>query len=432
MRKAIIIMCLLTFSAVVWGQTGFNPRSIGMAGAYQSMAQGAEVSSWNPANLAMDNAPMFSLDVLNTAFMLTNNTLSISFYNEYLSQDYFDAHGSWDDAAKSAIVDQIPSDGLRIANRMQLTTLAFSYRRSAVALNSFVYADFNLPQEFIKIPLEGLPTETMSIDKLEGESIAGTEVALSTARYFKSKWDWAENFTVGATLKLEIGHAYFRMDRAAGSMLSSDDSIAINWNYRMLKVLPFDDKGSTGMGFGFDIGGAAQINDKLAVGLSLHNVLGSISFNGCEESRGSFAFDQPGINLDEIDNINEYFQSFSTDTTFISKEKIKYELPKSMLLSANYLIQPKIAVEMDYHQGLNKTAGGTTTPRLALGTELRYLSHLPVRLGFALGGVQGTTFGFGLGLKFKPYELDLAVSNTRGFFNKSKGLSFAIGQRIFL
>ena len=140
------------------------------------------------------------------------------------------------------------------------------------------------------------------------------------------------------------------------------------------------------------------------------------------------------MNQDEFDNFGDYLDSVAVDndTSFASGEDLSYALPKSITLSGTYRLNPKITVEADYQQGLNNTAGGTTTPRLAAGAEARFLSSLPIRFGFALGGIQGTALAFGFGLDLKAYQLDFGFAYQRGLFYGSKGINFALSQRITL
>ena len=432
MKRIVWLICLVLPSAFSWSQTGFNARSMGMAGAYQGMARGAEVSSWNPANLALPGGPGMSLDFLDIGFNLGNNSFNINLYNDYFGQDYFDANEKWDDTAKNDIVDNIPSSGFRLYNRTQVTPLAFSYQQYALAMNTFVYADFRLPQKLIEVPLKGLGTDPVDLNDIDGEAIWGSEIVLSGGRMFQPDWDWVEFVTVGASFKYLIGSAYAVVSNAAGTLLSNADSIAINGSYKANVVVPFDDKGQTGHGVGLDLGATAKINEKLTLGFSLHNIFGSIRFGSSEEYQGSFAFNQPGLNIDEFDHFGDYLDSVSveTDTSYHSDENIKYVLPKSFVLSGTYKLSPKVVVEADYHQGLSNSAGGTTTPRLAVGTEIRYLKILPLRFGLGLGGIQRVTLAWGFGLDFGAYQLDFAMAGQQGLFNGSRGINFALSQRL--
>jgi hypothetical protein len=406
---------------------------MGMAGAYQGMARGAEIPFWNPANLALPDNPGLSIDFLNIGTIVGNNSFNITLYNDYFSQTYFDNNEIWDEAAKNEIIDHVPASGFRNYTRNHITPVAVSFQQFALAVNGFANGYSNAPQDLFAIYLFGLDTDPVTLDDMDGEAIAGTEIKASYATLFELDWDWAEAMAVGASLKYLIGQGYAVIDHAEGSVLSNSDSIAINGTYRAFLVDPYNDKGEFGQGMGLDLGAVLRVNERLDLGLSLHNLIGSIVFDGREEYYGSFAFNEPGLDLEEFDNFGDYLDSTAveTDTSFVTGDKTTYTLPKSFQLSGTFKLSSNLTIEADYHQGLNMAAGGTTTPRLAAGTELRYLGSLPLRFGIGLGGIQGTTFAFGFGLDTGLYELNFAFANHRGLFNGAKGITFAMAHRLY-
>lgn len=431
MKKTAIIL-LIVLPSLCHAQTGYSARSMGLAGAYQSQARGADANNWNPANLALPGNPAFSLDLLNAAVSIGNNSINLSLYNNYFSEAYFDENGSWDDAAKQEILSYIPASGFQGFNRAQFTALAVSFRQYNFAVNTFAYSDVRLPFQLFAIPLQGLGTDPIPLNDIEGEAVVGTELAFSTAQRILIPGLEEECFSVGATVRYLLGHAYAKIAQAGGSVLSNEDSISVEGSYLVqLAGLAAEDGGS-GSGAGFDLGAALTLQRRWTFGLSFHNVLGGIRFGTVEERSGKYSFQQPGLNIDEFDHFEEYIDSVSVseDTTLVSQAGVRYDLPKSLLLSANYRFSDRLVLEADFQQGLNRTAGGSTTPRIALGAEIRRLSFLPVRFGIALGGVQGSTMAFGFGLDFKHYKLDISAADQRGFFNHSKGVNYALSQRI--
>ena len=446
MKKTILIFAMLSIAASSFAQSGLNARSMGMAGAYNSLALGSEVSRWNPANLGLPfqhefaqmasehpfwpRSPKMSIDFAKFAVSLGNNSLNLDLYNKYFSKSYFDANEYWDAAAKNDIIGAFDDDLQGFLN-LQATAFAVSYMRFAFAVNTFSYTKVRLPQDFVTIPLKGLGAAPLPIENMEGEAIAATEFAFSTSKVLY-EWDYFDYFSLGATFKYFLGHEYATLDRADGTILSNQDSIAVNGDYRLLVAFPFDDRGKGGDGVGLDLGAAAIMGEKLVLGLTLSNIVGSINFGEVEEQIGTIALNEPGVSQDELDNFGDYIDSVmvQTEETYISPDIIRYAMPKVLTLSANYRVKPWIIVEADYQQGLNNTAGGTTTPRLAIGTEIGYLKFLPWRFGLAFGGLQGTTIATGFGLKLGPFQMDFAVAGQRGLFNGSKGVNFAIAPRL--
>gem|GEM_PF-1369506 len=447
-RKILIIIIspVLLFSSNLQAQVGLNARSMGMAGAYGSMARGSEAVIWNPAILGFPSqeehksfpephkywpkAPRFSADFASMGMSIGNNSLNLDLYNQYFSKSYFERNEIWDNSAKSAIISAFDNDFSGFGN-LQATALAISYQKFAFSVSSFLYSNIELPQNLLVAPLQGLGSAPLPIDNTGGEMIFGTEIAMSTSKVLY-EWDFFDYFSLGATFKYFLGHAYAKLDQTSGTVISNEDTLAVNGSYRLLAAIPFDDRGKSGDGVGLDLGAAAIAGEKLVLGLTLSNLVGSINFGEVEEQTGGIALNESGIDVDYLNDLGGYIDSIAvtSDTTYISAEIIKYMMPKALLLSANYRILPWIIVEADYHQGLNKTAGGTTTPRLALGTEISYMKFLPLRFGLAAGGLQGFTIAAGLGLKIGSFQLDFAVAGQRGLFNSSKGVNFALSPRI--
>jgi hypothetical protein len=429
MKTRLIIICLLSSATLAWGQSGFNARSMGMAGAYQSMARGAEVSYWNPANLGLSDNPSFSLDLLNVGLNVGNNTVDLNFYNSFFTQDA----DQWTDADKADILSAIPSDGVREFNRVQATALGTSIKQYALAINGFAYSDLRVPKEFIALPLEGLGPDTMRFSNVEGEAVVGTEIALSGGHAFDLGLDFVQEFSAGITLKYLLGQVYAKADYANGWVVSNSNALGLGAAYEATLGGYVADDGTMGSGFGVDLGAAGKINDKLSVGFSLSNIIGSIKFGEVQKEGRSINLTTDGtIDPEQFDNMDEYLDNLTetSNTSYTSSDGATYAMPKMLTMSGNYLVKPWLSVEADFQQGLNKTAGNSTKSRLALGGEMRYIPLLPLRAGLAFGGVQGTTLALGFGLDFKYYKLDLAVANQQGIFASSKGLGVALSNRI--
>lgn len=444
MKKLTLILVLLAFASSLYAQ-GLNARSMGMAGAYASIARGCEVVRWNPANLGFPTkadfkrmstprplwpkAPFMSFELASLGWSIGNNSLNLDLYDKYFTKTYFDTHEMWDNSAKSNIVGAFEND-LRGFSNIQFTGIAASYKQFAFAVTGFSYTTLSIPQSLITIPLQGLTTEPLPLD-FEGEAVAGMEIALSTSKVLY-EWDFFDYFSLGATFKYFLGQAYAKIDQADGTLLSSDDSLAVNGFYKAYVAAPMADKGKGGDGVGLDLGAAAMMGDKLTLGFVFTNLVGSINFGELVEYQGSISLNEPGLNQQEFDNMGNYLDSIAvtSDTSFTSGDVVVYKLPKNLIFSANYRLNRKVDFEVDYTQGLINTAGGTTTPRISLGTELSYVKFLPLRFGFALGGVQGTTYACGFGLKLGSFQLDFAMAGQRGLFNGSKGINFAISPRI--
>jgi len=444
MKKLLLSLVLLTLASSVFAQ-GLNARSMSMAGAYNCLARGSEVVRWNPANLGFPTKgelkkmstphplwpknPFMSIELASVGWSIGNISLNLDLYDQYFTKSYFDTHDMWDDDAKAAIVGAFDND-LRGFSNIQFTGLAVSYKQFAFAVTGFGYSSLDIPQNLVTIPLEGLTTEPLPLD-FHGEMIGGMEFALSTSKVLY-EWDFFDYFSLGATFKYFLGQAYAKIEQADGTILSNNDSLGVEGSYKAYLALPFDDKGKGGDGVGLDLGAAAMMGDNLTLGMTLTNLIGSINFGEVVEYQGSISLHEPGLNQEEFADFGNYIDSIAvtSDTNFTSGDVVVYKLPKNLILSANYRLNKRVDFEVDYTQGFINTAGGTTTPRISLGAELTYVPFLPLRFGFALGGVQGSTYAAGFGLKLGSFQLDFAMAGQRGLFNGSKGINFAISPRI--
>jgi len=432
MKKILILILLLLIPlSFSYAQPGFNARSMGMGGAYHGMARGADVSFWNPANLIFPDHPHVTVDFLSFGFSIGNSALDVGEYNDYFSQEFFDKNERWDAADKQNIIAFFNKDFTGFF-RSQFTSAAVSYEHFAFAVNHFAYSNARTPQESFELLLNGISTEPIELTNFGGEGIAGTEIAMSFAKVLHPDWDFMKFFSVGASFKYYIGHGYYNLEDAYGTVMSSTDSLKLNGYYKFLKAAPSEGVGKSGDGVGFDIGGAAIISDQLSVGLSLMNIVGFVNFGEVEGTYEEFTYNEPGLKIDNLDDFGEFIDEVEADsiTTVKYTTETRYQMPKYLIMSANWKCDWWLTVEADYQQGLNNTAGCTTIPRLALGTEINYIDWLPIRVGYSMGGIQKTTYAIGFGLDFAHYDFDFGIAAQRGIFNYSKGINLAISHRL--
>ena len=431
MKKLLILIAVLSAASSAIAQPGINARAMGMGGAYQGMARGAEVVRWNPANLALPDRPRVTVDILSFGLALGNNSFDLTLYNDYMSQDYFDEHDKWDDEAKSAIISYFDDD-LVLQDRTQITPFAFSVGPFGFSIGSFVFTNVQLPQNLIVIPLEGLETEKIPFNSADAEGIIGSQIGLSMAKVLHPDFEFIKFFSVGASFKYFMGHSYFNLTDTEGYIQSSADSLKVNGSYVLQLVAPFEDVGDYGDGIGLDLGACMKLSDELTLGFSMINLIGTINFGTVENRYAEITYNEPGLNIDNFDDFGTFLDGVEQDS--ISEYRYytaeKYVMPKRMIASANYKLNWWLTLEADYQQGLNETAGNSRIPKFAIGTQIKYLAFLPLRFGASFGGEQKYLYGMGFGIDLKYYKLDIGFASQRGLLDKSKGINFAIAQRI--
>jgi len=433
MKKLTFIFSFaILIPSLSFSQPGIGARSMGLAGAYHGMARGADAGLWNPANLALPDHPAVTVEFLSFGIAMGNNSIDLTLYNDYMSTDYFVTDTTiWDDQAKNAIIGYFDDD-LIIQERMQMTPLAFSTGQFALSINNFAFTNLQIPQNLIVIPLKGLSTEPIPLNTADGEGIVGSQIALSLAKVLHPDLELIKFLSVGASFKYFMGHSYFNINETEGYIQSSADSLRINGSYVLQLSAPFEDVGSYGDGVGLDVGACAKISDELTFGFSMLNLIGTINFSEVENRYTEIFYNEPGLNIDNFNNFGDFIQGVQDDSVYEYRYMTaeKYVMPKRMIFSANYKYNWWLTMEADYQQGLNETAGNSRIPRMSFGTQIKYLSFLPLRFGISLGGEQKALYGLGFGIDLKYYKLDLGFASQRGLFEKSKGVNFAISQRL--
>jgi len=176
-----------------------------------------------------------------------------------------------------------------------------------------------------------------------------------------------------------------------------------------------------GKGYGLDLGIAAKLNRKWTIGLFLSNPISRIKWDRKTEERG-YQFQIDSLNLSNSGNdsvfLSEDYQKdidpFVTHLPLIAKAGISYQAKK-------------ILIAFDWEQGFENGPGVSKTPRLSLGTEIKFLSFLPLRTGLSLGGREGFSLSGGFGLDFGLIFLDLGIVNKNALLpNNSKGVGISL------
>jgi len=205
------------------------------------------------------------------------------------------------------------------------------------------------------------------------------------------------------------------VENASGSITTTMDEIAGDAELALVTA-------SGGTGYGVDLGAALEAPLGWTFGLTLVNVLSSMSWIGSPE-RMEFSLSAVDINL-----VNEDFDAAvaDADTTY-AIDAYSTSLPRSLRLGASNTFG-KLLVAADYVQGLEGRYGVSTTPQFNAGLEWRPVGAVRPRFGLSAGGRVGQSIAGGLGMKFGPWRMDFAVVNRGGYLPYDlRGLGFAFG-----
>jgi hypothetical protein len=403
----IILTLILMVNAPSMAASGLsNARAAAMAGAQLSLAKGYYSPSFNPANLGISTFQMRGMQVFGAGVSFSNNSLSLDDYNRYTG-----AHLS--EADKRDLLSKIPSEGLKASGDGEVSALGFARGNMAVSLSAVGAAEINMNRSVIELLLNG-NTYGKSVD-MEGIYGDGYGLASLNFSYGHTLYkDFDRQLAVGATVRLIKGLVYEEIMEANGEAVTL--------------ATGFDGAGnlvtrtaSGGTGFSVDLGATLQLNKDYTTGAAIHNFASAIRWNkDTEEHHYQFDFDTlTAVNMDN-DSI------ITTVDTVIAVDPFTTNLPSSIRLGLAKT-RGTLLWAVDWEQGFKLAAGTSPTPRVSTGLEYRFLSFLPVRAGFGLGGKQGTTFAGGIGFDFAPVNLDVGVANYNAVVGSSgKGINFAI------
>lgn len=409
--SSLFILCVLILmpgNAV--GQ--LTARGLGMGGAYTALARGVHAPSWNPANLGLRDNPKFSFTFVSVGAGGDNNAFDFNMLNDYngkyLTQDDIED-----------ILSRIPDDGLDVNAMASVRALSFSTGRFAFSIGAEAMSLAQVAKTFFQLGLQGNTLdETYTFDDSDGSGLGYGMINLSWGQPIPVQF--ADVFSVGGTFRFLIAGAHAETDQLDGHVTTTIDGFDVDASYAL--TYTYESK----MGFGMDIGAAAQWGDRWTMSLGLANVLGTIRLAGDITTETGFV---RGDSLTVIGlSDDEDSESLLEDSSWTVKGVGDYSerLPLILRLGGSYHAG-SVLLSADYHQAFSEGPLSTTTPRFAVGAEYHPLSWLPLRMGFVAGGKVGFATTFGFGIRPGGFVLDVGVLS-RGFLTpmSSKGLVLGI------
>lgn len=414
-KSAIITICLLILAGTIQAQTQRTGRSVAVAESGAMSMYGAQAVGWNPANLGLKANPASSVILASMGMSLGNNAFS----PQYIS-DTFVEGDTLDDFQIDEILGKMDADQLRIYALMGIPAFGLSISHYALNLDAHILATAAIPSDIFELVMTGpVKDEIYDLSTVEEASMAYMTASLSAAQAF-SALPYTQEFSVGASFKYVKGLAYGELEHKEGLFQITGETVHAEGFYRTLSS-------TIGDGVAMDLGTSAKIDYRdIYVGLTLGNILGDITWEDVEAMENRF-YRNDGLNVDSLTK-NDYWKNFlqQSDTTY-DFGSVKTPLPRYLLLAADLpYLNGKGDLFMSYYQGLNDAPGQNTKPRVSLGTEFRWIPVLPLRVGMALGGIEGSMFSGGFGLRLLGYQLNVGAAWQRGFLADAEGFSIAI------
>ena len=181
-----------------------------------------------------------------------------------------------------------------------------------------------------------------------------------------------------------------------------------------------------GNGYTSDIGLAARFSEDWVFSATYQNILSKIIW-GNGNRHYAMWFNMKPVTVESMfDNAQSDTLVSSGDSSFACGNFSTRLTPaiRMGLVKKGRLITWSV----DWQQYLFDGPGAVVSPRVAGGLEYTRWNHLPLRLGFAFGGGQGSTFSAGAGLRLGNFAFDLGLANPGSPIpTKGNGAGLAFG-----
>ena len=450
------VMGLISLVGILWAQSPYqDPRSLGMAGAVSSLAEGIHTVGFNPANLAYSSKD-FSMSIGGLTYVLENNILSIENYNLFSGADFIDTLDR-DYVDKEQFLADLPDEGLRLTTLLNMPTPGINWSRGITAFSSeiVVFGDIGFPKALFNIMMEG--------------NIVGDSLDLSLDEELQGTAEWAFSFATpitgasfGFSLKYLQGLFYLGIDQDSSSGYFLTDTTGFKGSGRYLIK-----QAVGGSGFALDIGFATEEINGFRFGMSLINAFGRIRWFGPSLTKDLFGpavlglmpwreneyfvytytvrdvtADKylQGVPLDSLFE-NESYTVVETETGLVRSDSLSNAdleeitpepfvtiYPAIFRMGASKRIEDFGIITMDLVAGFRDELWSSQGWQISAGMEILTAPSFPVRMGISFGGRARSQLGLGFGLHKGPLRFDMALAMHNGIWlHTTKGLSLALG-----
>ncbi len=430
MRYYISILLIICFVTAGFSQTRRDARSVGLSGAYTTIADGVYAIGCNPALLAYQKEKPFMLQLGGFDFGIINNWASLANLSNLSGDTLYTKE-------KDALYKNFAEDGLNFFQDVHVPLPGLNYASGNMALttNLVMMNNVRIPLGVMKLLLygnAGLPNIDVT---MHYEMLGVNEVGFSFAVPY-------EKFAFGLTFKYLQGLYYFGADpdSSSSSIVNTGDSIYGEGTYLMRQ-------GVGGSGLGLDIGFVTCDINGWKLGASIINAIGSINWNKpsitkdiLAGSDGVYGNDDDlwhnswgGTALNDsmailftfsIDSLNA--TSLGGDTLFHSEQRVVRNLDENGKLktfSTNYpaLFRLGLSYKKDHYLFVSDIVAGFENRfyarqgwKWSAGLEFLKFPSVPLRVGFGWGGTDLTELSMGFGVHKGPVIFDFGLGFRNG------------------
>ena len=453
-RITLAMILLVGFAS---SQVKRDPRSVAMAGAYSTVADGIFAVGYNPAMLAYQQDKPFMLQLFGLDFGIVGNYLSLANLNA-ISGDTLWSKGenpnnpSIDN--KTTLLRELEDGGgLNYFQDWHLPIPLMNYSSGNMALttNTLILQNYRFPYGLLQLILDG-NADNPDIDMTMHYEIMGVnELAFTFAVPY-------DQLSIGFTFKYLQGLFYFGIDpdSSKANLVTTNDALYGQGVYYLRQ-------GIGGSGIGMDIGLVSRDINGWRFGFSMINAIGSITWNkenmtkdildGADNIYGNdddiFHFTWAGRALNDsmgvryiynIDSVNA--NTLSNSNLFTNNDpeeqiiyvpldengnlpEFKMDYPSIFRMGMSYNMED-ILISSDLWTGFSNTMFSHKGWRWSMGIEMTKFKAFPLRLGYAWGGSDFQELGLGFGYHKGPIVFDFGFAFRNGIWIHSmKGINIS-------
>jgi hypothetical protein len=431
-----ILLFLLVSMEFLLAQA-FDGASLGMAGNYSAHSRGINAIAWNPANLSMYRASSFELNLvaINAGF---SGGLSLNEYNKYFTESGHS--GQWSKNDRREIVDLFSGKGLGLEMDINTNILGFVAGNLGFGIQLIGSGNAHIKA--------GKPLEIFLFGETFERDYSFSEKDVLDASFYSAiknsfaysyliKLDRNKNifshlsFGVNLNYYLGVGVAQSLQSSVNLQRIDSGDEGSreeiLRYETQVEARISDPTNGLAGKGFGLDFGISARFARSWHVSLSLSNLFANINWDGNPQITqytridSTYLFSETGKDTSYTTEKRTNGKAFSTPLPSVMRAGVRLRLLYNLTLTA------------DWQQGLNKSFGNSTIPRIGIGAEYKLFQWLPLRSGFAVGGKDTFLLGVGSGLHLGFLEMDFSYAMRRALLPRdSDGFYTAFSLKLLL
>ncbi|MGB9824152.1 MAG: DUF5723 family protein [Candidatus Hydrothermia bacterium] len=411
--KKVLFFTLLIGSVSAYPLISFNGEWLGTAGYF-----GPYSAFHSPQNLASKYNPSFVLMIPYLHTGIENNLLSLGLYNELAPMDTIT------DEFKNRVLNKI-GDAYTLSGYFSVTPLGLSIGPVAIVSRSVQAAKVEVPSDLFRIALYGTElNRTYDFTAFRGEAIFYQQNTVG----FAWKQEIAKRKVhFGLAGSYIMGLAYLDFHSTTGRIHVGSEGVEVADTVTLRFSVPnyvFNIGDSTwapkfsdlvtpaGTGYSFTVGTSVEITPKFILGLTLENLISSISWNSDSTMVGKAAISSTNFDLEDLFSAESLKQIFS-DTFEMQRSSFRTSLPTLLRISGRYdFYRLPFRFYFDLEQGFKNTALSSTRPRLSLAFEAN--TFIPLLVGTSFGGGAKPILSLGSGFQLPFFFINAGVS-TRGF-----------------